>query len=119
MTSPELPESPAQRALLTPSDAAEFAKPPLFGHHVVPNRLNTCGLTALIISVLGFAIACITGALIVGWVLLPVAFILANISFFARGKSKWMGVLALILSIVGTIVVAIVFAAVVAETARL
>lgn len=56
------------------------------------------------------------GALIVGWVLLPIAFILAIVSLFIKDKPKGMGIAALILSIVGTIVGFVVFFAVVGSS---
>lgn len=71
------------------------------------------GLIALIAGVLGFIFACIPGALIVGWILLPIAFILGLVSLFLKDRSKWMGITALILSVVGTIVGVIVFLTVV------
>ncbi|WP_298251872.1 hypothetical protein [uncultured Arthrobacter sp.] len=71
------------------------------------------GLIALIAAILGFIFACIPGALIVGWILLPIAFILGLVSLFLRDKSKWMGITAIILSIVGTIVGVLVFLTVV------
>jgi hypothetical protein len=77
---------------------------------------NIVGLIALIAAVLGFIFACIPGALIIGWILLPIAFIMSLVSLFLKGKSKWMGVTALILSIVGTIVGVIVFVSVVADS---
>lgn len=77
---------------------------------------NTVGLIALIVAVLGFIFACIPGALIVGWILLPIGFILGLVSLFLKNKSKWMGITALILSIVGTIVGVMVFLSVVATS---
>lgn len=75
--------------------------------------LNVLGLIALITAVLGFIFACIPGALIIGWIFLPIAFVLALVSLFLRDKAKWMGIAALITSIVGTIVgVAVFFSAV-------
>lgn len=79
-------------------------------------RLNIVGLIALIAAVLGFIFACVPGALIVGWVLLPIAFILAIVSLFLKDKAKWMGVTALITSVVGTIVGVVVFTAVIANS---
>src|SRR5690554_1611410 len=70
---------------------------------------NTIGLVALIASIVGFIFACIPGALIVGWILLPISFILAIVALAQKGKKKGMGVTALILSVVGTIVGMIVF----------
>lgn len=77
---------------------------------------NTIGLIALIAGALGFIFACIPGALIIGWILLPIAFVLAIVSLFLKDKAKGMGIAALILSIVGTIVGFIVFFAVVATS---
>lgn len=74
---------------------------------------NTIGLIALIVAAVGFVFACIPGALIIGWILLPIAFILSIVSLFQKGKGKGLGIAALIVSIVGTIVGAIVFFAVV------
>jgi hypothetical protein len=79
--------------------------------------LNVVGLIALITAVLGFLFACMPGALIVGWILLPIAFVLALVSLFLKDKPKGMGIAALILSIVGTIVGFIVFFAVVGTAA--
>lgn len=77
-------------------------------HAAVQPEKNTIGKIAFIVSLVGFVFACIPGALIVGWVLLPVAFILAIVSFFSKGK-KGLGIAALIISIVGTIVGFVVF----------
>lgn len=77
------------------------------------NQSNVLGLIALITAVIGFIFACVPGALIIGWILLPIAFILGLVSLFLKGKSKWMGITALILSIVGTVVGAVVFLVVV------
>lgn len=78
--------------------------------------LNVLGLVALITAVIGFIFACMPGALIVGWVLLPIAFVLALVSLFLKDKSKWMGLTALIVSIVGTIVGFVVFTSVVSSS---
>lgn len=75
---------------------------------------NTVGLIAFIVAIVGFVFACIPGALIVGWVLLPIAFILAIVSLFSKGK-KGLGISALVISIVGTIVGFVVFFAVVGD----
>ena len=79
-------------------------------------QLNVVGLIALIAGVLGFIFACIPGALIVGWILLPVAFVLGLVSLFLKDKGKGMGITALILAVVGTIVGFVVFFAVVASS---
>lgn len=71
-------------------------------------RKNTLGLIALIVAIVGFVFACIPGALIVGWVLLPTAFVLGIVAVCLKG-SKWQAVTAIVLSIVGTIVGIAVF----------
>ncbi|WP_240666060.1 hypothetical protein [Agromyces sp. LHK192] len=74
-----------------------------------PNRKpHVLGFIALGVAVLGFIFACIPGALIVGWVLLPIAFVLAIVALFMKG-AKWPAITGLILSIVGTIVGFVVF----------
>lgn len=73
-----------------------------------PKR-NNVSLVALIAAILGFIFAVWEGAYIIGWVLLPIAFILSLVGLFARGASKKMAVAALIISIVGTIVGMVAF----------
>lgn len=75
---------------------------------------STLGLVAMVVAIAGFVFACIPGALIVGWVLLPIAFILGLVAVFQKGKGKGQAVAAIILSVVGTIVGVIVFVTVVA-----
>jgi hypothetical protein len=79
---------------------------------------NVLGLIALGCSVIGFVFACIPGALIVGWVLLPIAFILGIVGLFMTGKAKWPAITAVILAIVGTIVAFVIFSAVVIGAAE-
>lgn len=92
------------------------AMPPADAQTPSPKN-NVVALIALIVAVVGFVFACIPGALIVGWVLLPIAFVLSIVSLFLKGDRKWMGVVGLIVSIVGTIVGFIVFFAVLATAA--
>lgn len=70
---------------------------------------NTVGLIALIAAIVGFIFACIPGALIVGWILLPISFILSIVGLAMSGKTKGTSISALIISIVGFIVGVIVF----------
>ncbi|UWF77602.1 MULTISPECIES: hypothetical protein [Microbacterium] len=67
----------------------------------------------MILAIIGLVFACIPGALVVGWVLLPIAFVLSIVSLFLKGSRKWMGVVGLIVSVVGTVIGFIVFFAVV------
>ncbi|BDZ39780.1 hypothetical protein [Microbacterium suwonense] len=76
-------------------------------------KTNVLALIAMIVAIVGFVFACVPGALIVGWVLLPIAFVLSIVSLFLKGDRKWMGVVGLIVAVVGTIVGFVVFFAVV------
>lgn len=78
---------------------------------------NTVGLIAMITGIVGFVFACIPGALIVGWVLLPIAFILGIVGVVLSGKKKGTSITAIILAVVGTIVGIIVFLVLVADAA--
>lgn len=75
---------------------------------------NTVGMIALIIAIVGSVFAVIPGAMIIGWILLPAAFVLAIVSLLLKHQKRGQGIAALIISIVGTIIGAIVFFAVVA-----
>jgi hypothetical protein len=90
--------------------------PQPFGPYPPIKQKNTIGLIALVVSVIGLIFSCIKGALIVGWVLLPIAFILGIVALVQSGKSKGTGTAAIIISIVGGIVGAAVFATVVTDS---
>lgn len=79
-----------------------------------PRRRNTLGIIALIVAVIGFVLAglpvlslvsvVVTGfVLIIGWILLGVAFVLGLISLFLKGRRKGMGIAAMIVSVLGGI----------------
>lgn len=124
MTTPELPGASSQQTSPQPQqqqnqERSNSGSP----SHALPSQptnstkqRNILGLIALIAAVLGFIFSCIPGALIVGWVLLPIAFILAIVSLFLKDKAKWTGITALIVSIIGTIVGFVVFFAVVGSS---
>lgn len=101
-----------------PSQQPAPAPAPAPGSPATPaadaKQRNILGIIALIVAAIGFIFACIPGALIVGWVLLPIGFILGIVSLFLKGKVKWQGITAIIVSVVGTVVGVIVFTAVVA-----
>ncbi|WP_375384331.1 hypothetical protein [uncultured Microbacterium sp.] len=114
--SPQYPQPPVyqqpayqQPAYGAPTQTLPPAPPP------TPKKaLNVVGLISLITAGIGFIFACIPGALIVGWILLPIGFILGIVSLFLAGKGKGLGIAGLIVSIVGTIVAFVVFFAVAA-----
>ena len=74
------------------------------------DKNSTLGKVAMIIGIVGFIFAVIPGALIVGWILLPISFILGIVAMFKPGK-KTFGVIAIVLAVVGTIASVIVFTA--------
>ncbi len=124
MTTPEFPGAGSQQTrphhlqqspTEQPEDAAPATTRPAQSIKT-KKPTNVIGPIALITAALGFVFACIPGALIVGWVLLPIAFVLAVVSLFVKGKPKGMGIAALIVSIVGTIVGVVVFLSVVASS---
>ena len=78
-------------------------------------RRNTVGRVALIAAIIGFVFGCIPGALIVGWILLPVAFILGIVGLFQAGQKKGTSISAIVISVIGTIVAAVVFLTVVSD----
>lgn len=73
------------------------------------NERNTIGIIGLVCAILGVIFSCIPGFLIIGWILLPAAFILGLVGLFPKGKKKGTAIAAVIVSIVGTIVAALVF----------
>lgn len=81
-------------------------------------KLNVLALVSAIVAAVGFIFACIPGALIVGWILLPIAFVLSIVSLFLKGDKKWLGIVGLIVSIIGTIVGVVVFLGVIANAAN-
>ena len=121
MTTPEIPgagsqQPPPFQPQQPPLGQPGYAAPAQPAKAKAKKQLNVVGLIALIAAALGFIFACIPGALIVGWILLPIAFVLALVSLFLKDRAKWMGITALTVSIVGTIVGVSVFLAVVATS---
>lgn len=76
-------------------------------------RRNVVGIIALVVGILGAIFACVPGALIIGWVLLPIAFVLGLVGLFVRNAKRGTAIAAVIISIVGTIVGVGVFVTVV------
>ena len=72
-------------------------------------RTNPMGLIALIVAIIGTITACIPGIVVLGWVLLPIAFILSIVALAQKEASNKFAVPALILSIVGTVLGVAVF----------
>lgn len=86
---------------------------PIYDQAEPPKQRNIIGLIALIVAIIGAIFAVIPGALILGWLLLPIAFILSIVSLFMKNQKRGQGIAALIVSIVGTVIGFVVFIAVV------
>lgn len=83
--------------------------PPLADQSAAAPGRNSPALLAFVTSIVGFIFACIPGVMILGWVLLPIAFVLALVSLFLGGTGRRLGVAGLVISVVGTVVGVIVF----------
>jgi len=74
---------------------------------------NVLGIVALAVAAAGFIFACVPGALILGWILLPVGFTLGIIAAWRRERVKWRPYAAILIAVVGTMVGVIMFVVVV------
>ncbi|WP_396655053.1 DUF5067 domain-containing protein [Microbacterium sp.] len=98
--------------------AAAFAAPAAATAVAAPKtKPSAVGIIALVVSAIGFIFACIPGALIVGWILLPIGFILSLVAVFLKG-AKWPAITGLVLAIVGTVVGFVVFFTLMANAAN-
>lgn len=73
------------------------------GPQAAPKSRNLVAIVAFVAALVGFVFAVWEGAYIVGWILLPIAFILSLVALFQRDKPKRMALAALIIAIVGSI----------------
>lgn len=64
---------------------------------------NVLGLVALGTSVLGLIFGCIPFLAILGWILLFAGFVMGIIALVQKNKSKWAGITAIVVSVLGTI----------------
>ena len=74
-----------------------------------PGGRNTLGIIGLVVAVLGAVLSCVPGIAIVGWILLPIGFVLGVIGLTASDKPKGTAIGAVVVSIVGTLVAAAAF----------
>ena len=107
-------QPPAAPVYTQPATDTVYPQTPAVAPVAEKKQRNIAGIIALAVAANGFIFACIPGALIVGWVLLPVGFILGIVSLFLKGKAKWQGVTAIIVSVIGTVIGVIVFTVVLA-----
>lgn len=113
------PPTAAPRAAASAAAPAVGFSAPTAGSTVTATngKPPVLGIIALVVSAIGFIFACIPGALIVGWILLPIGFILSLVALFMKG-GKWPAITGLILAVVGTVAGVVVFFAVVANAAN-
>lgn len=107
------------------SSAGAYAAPgqqPYYDPYAAPQQpngkksKNVLGLVALGLGVLGFILACIPGIMFLGWLLLFAAFVTAIIGLFQKGKEKVSSIVAIVLSVLGSIVSGIVLFVVIANS---
>lgn len=114
-TAPAAPAADTTNTYGAPATTATYSAPATTHAYGVPattvapraTKPSIIGLIALGAAVLGTILACIPATIIIGWVLLPIAFILSIIAFFIKGK-KWAPIAAVSVSVVGTIIAIIV-----------
>jgi hypothetical protein len=73
------------------------------------------GIIGLVVAILGAIMSVVPGAAIIGWLLLPIGFILGLVGLFMNGKPKGTAIAAVIVSIVGTILAIAFFVTVVGD----
>ena len=88
---------------------AQPAQPPALSAPAGTKRTNIIGIIALVASIIGFIFACIPDAPVVGWVLLPTAFVLGIAGLFLTGMTRGASIAAAVVSIIGTVVGVAVF----------
>lgn len=74
-----------------------------------PKKSSIVGIIATVFAVLGTIIACVPGIYVVGWIMLVAGFITAIVALFLSNQSKFWGVAALLISVVGSFIASIVF----------
>lgn len=110
--------SPAPSALgAIAQEARQFTTPGPYAATTASAKPHVLAIIALVTAIVGFVFACVPGALIVGWVLLPIAFVLSIVALFLRGK-KWPAIVGLVVAVVGTVVGFVVFFVIIANAAR-
>ncbi|MGO1964740.1 MAG: hypothetical protein ACTH2B_12775 [Corynebacterium sp.] len=74
---------------------------------------NPLGLVGFILAVVGTVLACIPGIMVVGWVLLPIAFIVSIVAVCLRGRKQGFGITGLVVSVVGALLAVVMFVVVI------
>ncbi|QGU01816.1 Telomeric repeat-binding factor 2 [Corynebacterium kalinowskii] len=69
-----------------------------------PKKPNILGIIALVLAVLGTVLACIKAVMALGWIALPIAFIMGIVALFMKNQGKAAAIAAIVISVVGTMV---------------
>lgn len=79
---------------------------------------NAVAVAAFAVGLVGSIFGVVRGVQVVGWVLLPIGFILSIVALAQVGKPKRLAVWALVVVVVGSIAAAIVFTSTTAVFSR-
>ena len=108
MSNPYIGKESREQKTLEPNHQNPFGSSvPSQQQETKPPR-NILAILALVVAALGLIFACIPGTLLIGAVLLPIAFVMALVSFFLDG-TKGFSVAAVIVSIIGAVAAALIF----------
>ncbi|MDO5061354.1 MAG: DUF4190 domain-containing protein [Actinomycetaceae bacterium] len=123
MSNSPIPPSPGapmpQDPSMTMPPNPGMPMPPNYGYlaqqpPVAPQK-NVLGIVALVLAVLGTVLSLIPGIIILGWILLPVSFVLGLVALFLRNKTRGFAIVAVVTSVVGTIIAVIGFLLIIAN----
>lgn len=114
---PNTPSSKPNQPGAPSSSAGAYAAPgqqPYYDPYAAPQQpngkkpKNVLGLVALGLGVLGFILGCIPAGALLGWLLLFAAFVTGIIGLFQKNKEKVTSIIAIALSVIGSVISGIV-----------
>ncbi|MFV0375282.1 DUF2510 domain-containing protein [Microbacterium sp.] len=102
---PQRPVPPHQPILPPYATAPDTTAPPAAAYAPVTRatKPHVLGIVGLAVAVVGCVFACIPAAAIVGWILLPVGFVLSLVALFLKG-AKWPGITGMVVAAVGAVI---------------
>ena len=80
-----------------------YAQPDVYFPAQPYKSRNTVGIIALIVSIAGAVCIVIPPVMLIGWVLVGIAFVLSIVALCLRNRKRGQGIAALIISVVGMI----------------
>lgn len=69
-----------------------------------PKKTNILGIIALGLAILGTILACIKAVMAVGWIALPIAFIMGIVALFMKNQGKAAAISAIAIAVVGSMI---------------